>query len=152
MSRDLGEYRRAWEARGVVMDAVQVRALEGAAARVSRGRVGVGAGVLLALVGVWVAATESPWTNGLFLATTGALVAVVMLLAVRSWTAVLRARPAERAVAGVAAASVVVAFLVLGWVIGAPVLGWMLPTVVAVIGVGLLAIVLLSMNLTLRRG
>lgn len=152
MSRDLGEHRRAWEARGVVMDAGQVRALEGAAARVTRGRVGIGVGAALAVVGAWVAVTESPWTNGLFLAVTGALVAVVMLLAVRSWTAVLRAREARRAVAGVAAASVVVALLVLGWVVGAPVLGWALPTVVAVVGLGLAGIVLLGMNLTLRRG
>ncbi|SDD87031.1 hypothetical protein [Auraticoccus monumenti] len=152
MSRDLGQYRRAWEARGVVMDAAQLRALEGAAARVTRGRVGLGVGVALALVGAWVAVSESPWTNGLFLAATGALVAVVMLLAVRSWRSVLEARQAERAVAGVAAASVVVAFLVLGWVVGAPVLGWAVPTAVAVVVLGLAAVVLLLMNLTLRRG
>ncbi|MVA76525.1 hypothetical protein GC722_10885 [Auraticoccus sp. F435] len=152
MTRDLGPYRRAWEARGVVVDATQLRALEAAAARVTRARVGVGAGVLIALVGAWVAVTESPWTTGFFLAGTGLLVAAVMVWAAVSWTSVLQAREARRAVAGVAAASVLLVFVLLGWVVGAPVLGWALPTVVLVVVGGLLAMVLLLMNLTLRRG
>lgn len=152
MSRDLARYREAWERQGVAMDAAQMAALRGAAARQTRSRFGIGLGAVLVALGVGVALVEDAPGFGIGIAVTGLLVVAVMLAAGQAWGTVLRGGDGVRAVAGVAAASVVVAFVAMSWVVGAFVLGWSTALSVAVAVVAGACAVLLFLNLTLRRG